>query len=92
MNPEEAQMGSGNGKTKKKPYGKLLIAGILSVALYALLLTKQGIINDYFSRGGFYAFLPIIAAFAFSIVHGSFTGNFWTTLGIEAAKKHRGVK
>lgn len=85
-------MGSGNSKTKKKPYGKLLIAGILSVALYVLLLTKQGLVNDYFSRGGLYAFLPIITAFIFSIVHGSFTGSFWTTLGIEAAKKYRGVK
>ena len=85
-------MGSGNSKTKKKPYGKLLIAGILSVALYVLLLTKQGLVNDYFSRGGLYAFLPIITAFIFSIVHGSFTGNFWTILGIEAAKRYKGVK
>ena len=85
-------MGSVNGKTKKKPYGKLLLTGILSFALYALLLTKQGLINDYFSRGGLYAFLPIIAAFIFSIVHGSFTGNFWTSLGVEAAKRYKGVK
>jgi hypothetical protein len=39
-----------------------------------------------------YAFLPIITAFLFSIVHGSFTGNFWTLLGIEAAKKKKEVK
>ncbi len=85
-------MGSGYGKTKKKPYLNMLIAGIFSIMLYVLLLTEQGTINDYFSRGGFYAFLPIIAAFVFSIVHGSFTGNFWTVLGIEAARKHKGVK
>ncbi|MGD0281161.1 MAG: hypothetical protein ABSB95_02220 [Dissulfurispiraceae bacterium] len=85
-------MGSGYGKTKRKPYGKLLVAGIFSIALYVLLLTKQVTINDYFSRGGLYAFLPIIAAFVFSFVHGSFTGNFWTVLGIEAARKHKGVK
>lgn len=85
-------MGNGYGKTKKKPYVKMLIAGIFSISLYVLLLQKQGVVNDYFSRGGFYAFLPIIAAFVFSFVHGSFTGNFWTVLGVEAARKHRGVK
>jgi hypothetical protein len=85
-------MGIGHGKTKRKPYGKMLIAGVLSIALYMLLLTKQGIVNDYFSRGGLYAFLPIIAAFVFSFIHGSFTGNFWTVLGIEAARKHKEVK
>ncbi|MBF0558126.1 MAG: hypothetical protein HQL08_05050 [Nitrospirae bacterium] len=85
-------MGSTHGSTKKKPYLKLLVAGVVSVALYVLLLTQQGVVNDYFSRGGLYAFLPIIAAFVFSFVHGSFTGNFWTVLGVEAAKKHREVK
>jgi hypothetical protein len=82
----------GNSKTKKKPYGKMLITGILSVVLYSLLLTQQGTVIDYFSRGGLYALLPIIAAFVFSFVHGTFTGNFWTILGIEAARKHKGVK
>ena len=85
-------MGSGYRKTKKKPYLKMLITGIFSIMFYVLLLAKQGTINDYFSRGGFYAFLPIVAAFVFSFVHGSFTGNFWTVLGIEAARKYKGVK
>jgi len=85
-------MGTGYGGQRKKPYGKMLIAGIVSLMLYALLLTKQDIVNDYFSRGGLYALLPIIAAFVFSFVYGSFTGNFWTVLGIEAAKKKREVK
>ncbi len=35
---------------------------------------------------------PIITAFVFSYFHGSFTGNFWTVLGIEAAKKKKEVK
>lgn len=77
---------------KKKPYGKLLFAGIVSIGLYALLLLKQDIINDFVGRGGIYAILPILTAFIFSFVHGSFTGNFWTVLGIEAAKKKREVK
>jgi hypothetical protein len=34
-----------------------------------------------------YALLPVSAAFLVSFIHGSFTGNFWTALGIEASKK-----
>ncbi len=78
--------------TKKKPYGTLLIMGLLSAALYVLLLLKQDPINKYFAMGGFYAFLPIATAFIFSYVHGTFTGNFWTVLGIEASKKKKEVK
>jgi len=72
---------------KKKPYGKVALFGAVSIALYAVLLMQQGLVNDYFVRGGLYAFLPIAAAFLFSYVHGHFTGYFWTMLGIEAKKK-----
>lgn len=72
---------------KKKPLGETIILGIISVALYAILLINQDTINSYFGKGGLYALLPIITAFMFSVVHGSFTGNFWTLLGIKAKKK-----
>ena len=72
--------------------GKMIVMGIVSIALYGILLSNQGVINDYVSRGGVYAFLPIAVAFLFSIVHGSFTGKFWTVMGIEAAKKKKEVK
>jgi F0F1-type ATP synthase assembly protein I len=78
--------------TKKKPVGKMLLMGLISIALYALLLVRQDEVNAIFGKGGWYAFLPIITAFVFSFVHGSFTGDFWTVLGIEAAKKKREVK
>jgi hypothetical protein len=77
---------------RKKPYGIAILMGIISISLYVLLLSKQDVLNEYFGRGGIYAFLPIITAFIFSFVHGSFTGNFWTLLGIEAAKKKKEVK
>ena len=80
------------GSSRKKPIAKMIVMGVVSIALYGLLLSKQGIINEYFSRGSLYAFFPIAVAFIFSIVHGSFTGKFWTVLGIEAAKKKREVK
>ncbi len=85
-------MSANRQNTKKKPYGSLLIMGLLSIALYAFLLIKQDIITKYFSAGGMYAVLPIATAFLFSFVHGSFTGNFWTVLGIEASKKKKEVK
>lgn len=86
-------MSSGYNKNiRKKPIGKLIFMGIISIVLYTVLLLNQDIANNYFGRGGVYAFLPVAVAFIFSFVHGSFTGNFWTVLGIEAAKKKREVK
>jgi len=81
-----------HSSTKKKPIGKMLIMGIISIALYAALLMKQDLVNSSFAKGGLYAFLPIATAFIFSFIHGSFTGNFWTVMGIEAAKKKKEVK
>ncbi len=80
------------GSKKKKPVASLIIMGIVSIALYAILLAKQDFINEYVGRGGLYAIFPIVTAFLFSFVHGTFTGNFWTVLGIEAAKKKKEVK
>jgi len=78
--------------TKKKPVGKMLVMGLISIALYTYLLSNQDQVNSTFGKGGWYALLPIIVAFVFSFVHGSFTGDFWTVLGIEAARKKKEVK
>jgi F0F1-type ATP synthase assembly protein I len=78
--------------TRKKPVVALIVMGIISIALYATLLMKQDLLNLTFGKGGWYAFLPIITAFIFSYIHGTFTGHFWTVLGIEAAKKKKEVK
>ncbi len=85
-------MAGNSQNVKKKPYGALLVMGLLSLALYTFLLQNQTMINQYCAMGGAYAFMPIAAAFLFSSVHGSFTGNFWTALGIEASKKKKEVK
>ncbi len=77
---------------RKKPVGAMIVMGIISIGLYATLLLQQEWINSTFAKGGMYAILPIIAAFVFSYFHGSFTGHFWTVLGIEAAKKKKEVK
>ena len=76
--------------SKKKPIGRMLFMGVCSAALYVALMTNQGLINGNFAKGGAYAFLPLVTAFIFSYFHGAFTGDFWTVLGIEAAKKKEG--
>lgn len=80
-------MANDYGKPKKKPVGKMIIFGLLSTALYGALFANQGIISVLCARGAWYATLPIAAAFAISYIHGSFTGHFWSVLGIEATKK-----
>ncbi|MGO9950643.1 MAG: hypothetical protein ACLPN1_00335 [Dissulfurispiraceae bacterium] len=72
---------------KTRPVGKAVMFGVLSIAIYSLLFIYEAPIIDNFARGGFFAFLPIAAAFLISYVHGSFTGNFWSVLGVEASKK-----
>ncbi len=80
------------GNTKKKPVGAMIVMGLISLALYTTLLLKQDLLNSTFAQGGWYALLPIIMAFVFSYFHGSFTGHFWTVLGVEAARKKKEVK
>ena len=77
---------------KKKPVGKMLVTGLLSIALYAILFSNQDLVSNTFTRGGLYALLPIGTALIFSFVHGAFTGHFWTVLGVEASKKKVEVK
>jgi hypothetical protein len=64
-----------------------VIFGLLTAAIYAAVFLNTGLVMKYFTKGGMYALLPVGAAFLVSFVHGAFTGNFWTALGIEASKK-----
>jgi hypothetical protein len=75
------------GNTKKKPVGRMIVFGALSAALYAALLMNQGTITALFTRGAWYATLPIATAFAISFIHGGFASHFWSVLGVEATKK-----
>lgn len=85
-------MANNYGSTRKKPIGGMILFGIISFALYAVLLVRQDMLNEYIGQGGSYAFFPILIAFIISYVHGSFTGKFWTVLGIEASKRTKEVK
>ena len=77
---------------KQRPYAQTALFGVVSIALYVLLLARQDLINENVAKGGLYALLPIAMAFVFSFFHGNFTGCFWTSCGIEASKKTKEVK
>ena len=72
---------------RAKAVKSAVVFGILTAAFYAAVFLNEGTVMKYFTKGGMYAFLPVTAAFLVSFIHGSFTGNFWTALGIEASKK-----
>ena len=85
-------MATSYGSTRRKPIGTMISMGIISLGMYGALLANQDFLNNTFGRGGMYAILPIATAFMFSFIHGSFTGSFWTVLGIEASKKKKEVR
>ena len=71
---------------EKKPYGKMVIFGAISLSAYIALLTNQEWVTETFTKGGMNTFWPIGAAFFFSFIHGAFASNFLSVLGIEAKK------
>lgn len=71
---------------KKKPYGTAAITGALSLTSYYVLLSNLGVVTDYYTRGGYYAALPILTALYFSFVHGAFASSVISCFGLEAAK------
>ncbi|MBG3877421.1 hypothetical protein FVW20_10410 [Desulfovibrio oxamicus] len=74
-------------QSARKPWGKTIIFGILSAALYAGVFAFADTIAAHFAQGSYWAAGPIATVFLFSYVHGEFTGNLWSVLGIEATRK-----
>lgn len=71
---------------KKKPVAKMLLFGALSLGAYSLLLSKEALVTNTYTLGGWYAALPVGTAFAFSFIHGAFASNFLSVLGLEPKK------
>lgn len=63
---------------------KTVALGLLSLALYGLLYHFEEPILRLTTQGEWAFVLPVLIAFAFSLVHGAFTGQFWDRLGIQA--------
>jgi hypothetical protein len=72
---------------EKKNVFKTVLLGVLSIASYAFLLWKQKEILDLFTRGGVYFIFPVLTAFYFSLVHGTFAGECIKFFDLEVKKK-----
>jgi hypothetical protein len=74
-----------------RPLAATVLFGAVSIGLYAILLIKSDLAVELAQRtpkGEAWLFLiPIVIAFLFSYVHGTFTGLFWESLGLKAAPK-----
>jgi hypothetical protein len=83
------------GKTmaneQNAPKKKLLMStigfGLLTAGLYTAVFMNADTVMHFFTKGGWYATLPIATVFAFSYAHGNFAGRVWSLLGIEAVKR-----
>ncbi len=76
--------------TTTKPIAAMIITGLLSAVLYALIYLYEADILRTFTRSDeLYWLLPVITAFVFSFVHGAFTGYFWEVLGVRPRRLHK---
>ncbi len=80
-------MAAQHGVTKKKPYLKTVLLGVLTAGLYAAAFANSEMVMQVFTKGGVYAAFPIATVFVFSFAHGAFASNLWSVLGIEANVK-----
>ena len=72
-------------KKHAKPWGALIVSGLVSALCYGLLFSYQKEVMAAFTRtDGWYPVLPVVTALVFSFAHGAFTGYFWEVLGVRA--------
>jgi hypothetical protein len=79
-------MGSGLNRGGWHLSVKTLGWGVATAALYAAVFSNTSSIMGYFTRGGWYAALPLATVFVFSFVHGAFSHHVWEMLGIRAPR------
>lgn len=58
--------------------------GAISLVLYILLFANERTVLDLSQEPGWGFLVPVAIAFAFSFIHGAFTGGFWDMLGLKA--------
>ncbi|HNQ05211.1 MAG TPA: hypothetical protein PKH69_11440 [Thiobacillaceae bacterium] len=79
--------------TPKKSIAATLLYGTASLALYTLLLSHADLFVQWaqHTRENRILFIiPVLVAFVFSYFHGAFTGHFWESLGLHAARSGSG--
>jgi hypothetical protein len=67
--------------------GKTVGFGVAAAALYTALFWNTDTVMHYFTKGSWYAALPIATVFVVSFVHGAFSNYLWEALGIQAPKR-----
>jgi hypothetical protein len=80
-------MALATAQSKNKILAKTLAYGAATAALYAAVFMNSGLVMKYFTKGGWYAAMPVATVFVFSYFHGVFAGSLWSLLGIEPRKR-----
>jgi len=77
-------------KGRNRRFVKIFLWGIASLSMYLVLFINQGIVTEYFTRGGFFTLAIVVTAIAFALVHGSFAGHILEDLNNKAVNRDRG--
>jgi len=78
-----------NMEKKKKLLIETVVLGIVSAGLYFSLYYFEDTIMMWskgYKESGWLFLTPLVVAFIFSAVHGTFTSHFWEFFGIKAKK------
>jgi hypothetical protein len=73
--------------TNKRPVGKAIIWGIITVAAYLAVFLNVDTVMEYFTRGGVFAGVVLVTALFFSFLHGSFANYLIESLGLKPLTK-----
>jgi hypothetical protein len=65
---------------------KTVLWAVPTIGIYTALFANQTTVMKYFTKGSYYAALPILTAIIVSFVHGAFASQCLETLGISARK------
>lgn len=71
----------------RRPVGKMIFFGLLTAALYGLIFANADWVMEHFTRGAWYAAMPVATVFLFSFVHGAFASHLWSVLGVGVSRK-----
>ncbi len=87
LHPEGKPMTRETKQQRNTEVKKTIGYGLITAALYGAVFWNADTVMSYFTKGGFYAALPVATVFVFSFAHGSFASNLWSLMGIKPMKK-----
>jgi hypothetical protein len=87
LHPEGKPMTRETKQQRNNEIKKTIGYGMITAALYGCVFWNADKVMSYFTKGGFYAALPVATVFIFSFAHGSFASNLWSLMGIKPMKK-----